>query len=172
MLLALLLDQPSLPIVFPRHPRSLALHLGFVVGYHPPPKPMQIGCLERWFQLNLCLYYGGASVGRGSGKSPGSAARRGALLSRSLSNSVPSPQCSCISQRKLFLFSDSTADCKFMDKRLASEQLIPTQPLSQPIQVKALDNHVIHSCSLHTDHIHVSIDNLYYAHLSNCSVAW
>jgi len=33
------------------------------------------------------------------------------------------------------------------------------QSLEQPVQVKALDNHVIHSFSTQTNPIHVSLDN-------------
>lgn len=56
-------------------------------------------------------------------------------------------------------FIDSEADSNYMDKRFARDLNLPTQPLAQPIYVKPLDSHVIHSCSFCTNLVRLSIDN-------------
>ena len=49
------------------------------------------------------------------------------------------------------------------------------QSLEQPVQVKALDNHVIHSFSTQTNPIHVSLDNHHediQSHIKSPQLPW
>uniref|UniRef100_A0AAQ6IR55 Gypsy retrotransposon integrase-like protein 1 n=1 Tax=Anabas testudineus TaxID=64144 RepID=A0AAQ6IR55_ANATE len=46
-----------------------------------------------------------------------------------------------------------------MDQQLAANLGLQLHPLPQPMQVKALDGHIIHPCSALTDPVHLSIDN-------------
>lgn len=89
----------------------------------------------------------------------------GALLSHALSYlDSPGPQTLVLLHLSdqavpLLAFINSGTDSEFMDEHLVRELKLPTQPLNRSILVRALDNHVIHSCSLRTDPIHISIDN-------------
>lgn len=136
------------------------------------PEPMQIGRTrlsaeegERRFRNNLCLYCGGSGHRVSSCPVKDSAVQRGALLSRSLVHSCPPRLLTTVQvhlpNKKLshLAFIDSGADTEFIDTQLAKDRGLQLRPLQPPAQVKALDNHIIHSWSHRTEPVRISIDN-------------
>lgn len=102
---------------------------------------------------NLCLYCGGT----GQWSAGCSAARQGALLSQTLSHTdTPRPLTPVLlhlSDQTLTTsaFIDSGADSDFMDEEFAKSLNL----------LQFLDNNTIHSCSLHSNPVHLSIDSYY-----------
>lgn len=59
------------------------------------------------------------------------------------------------------VYIDSGADTNFIDQQLVKKLKVPVEPLDRPLEVRAIDNHVIHPSTFRTTPIKIQIENHY-----------